>query len=85
MAEPQALRQVGHPHRRRGGLGLDRKGLAYNRGAMITRELPKTEDLSVLAERHDERLKDPGGSMASAASSPNTRAPCTITASPITT
>ena len=39
--------------------GLDRKGLAYNRGAMITRELPKTEDLSVLAERHDERLKDP--------------------------
>ncbi|MCF5168731.1 lipopolysaccharide kinase InaA family protein [Pseudomonas canadensis] len=39
--------------------GLERKGLAYNRGAMITRELPRTEDLSVLAERNDARLSDP--------------------------
>ena len=39
--------------------GLERNGLAYARGALITRELPKTEDLSVLAERNDVRLKDP--------------------------
>jgi len=38
--------------------GLERRGLAYNRGAMITRELPQTEDLSVLAERKDPRLAD---------------------------
>jgi hypothetical protein len=39
--------------------GLERSGLAYDRGAMITRELPRTEDLSVLAERKDARLCDP--------------------------
>ncbi len=38
--------------------GLERKGLAYDRGAMITRELPHTEDLSALAKRQDPRLKD---------------------------
>ena len=38
--------------------GLERRGLAYDRGAMITRELPRTEDLSVLAERHDPLLAD---------------------------
>ena len=32
--------------------GLERRGVAYDRGAMITRELPHTEDLSVLAARH---------------------------------
>ena len=38
--------------------GLERRCLAYSRGAMITRELPRTEDLSVLAERNDPKLKD---------------------------
>ncbi|MBA1188746.1 heptose kinase [Pseudomonas entomophila] len=38
--------------------GLERHGLAFGRGAMITRELPRTEDLSVLAERNDPRLAD---------------------------
>ena len=38
--------------------GLERRGAAYNRGAMITRELPNTEDLSALAERHDLKLAD---------------------------
>ena len=38
--------------------GLERHGAAYARGAMITRELPNTEDLAVLAERHDPRLAD---------------------------
>jgi glutaredoxin-related protein len=38
--------------------GLERRGLAYDRGAMITRELPRTEDLSVLADRHDPLLAD---------------------------
>jgi hypothetical protein len=38
--------------------GLERRGAAYARGAMITRELPNTEDLSVLANRHDPRLAD---------------------------
>ncbi|MCE1116896.1 MULTISPECIES: lipopolysaccharide kinase InaA family protein [Pseudomonas] len=38
--------------------GLERNGLAFGRGAMITRELPNTEDLSALAERDDPRLKD---------------------------
>ncbi|MDU9401357.1 lipopolysaccharide kinase InaA family protein [Pseudomonas sp. zfem004] len=38
--------------------GLERNGLAFGRGAMITRELPNTEDLSALAERNDPRLKD---------------------------
>lgn len=39
--------------------GLERNGLRFGRGAMITRELPKTEDLIVLADRNDPRLKDP--------------------------
>ncbi|QLL13993.1 lipopolysaccharide kinase InaA family protein [Pseudomonas chlororaphis] len=38
--------------------GLERRGLAYDRGAMITRELPRTQDLSVLAERNDPLLAD---------------------------
>lgn len=38
--------------------GLERHGAAYARGAMITRELPHTEDLSALAKRHDGRLAD---------------------------
>ena len=38
--------------------GLERRGAAYARGAMITRELPGTEDLSALAERHDPKLAD---------------------------
>jgi tRNA A-37 threonylcarbamoyl transferase component Bud32 len=38
--------------------GLERRGAAYARGAMITRELPHTEDLSALAERNDPKLKD---------------------------
>ena len=38
--------------------GLERHGLAFGRGAMITRELPNTEDLSALAERNDPRLRD---------------------------
>lgn len=38
--------------------GLERRGAAYARGAMITRELPNTEDLSALAGRHDPRLAD---------------------------
>ncbi|MDD2050311.1 lipopolysaccharide kinase InaA family protein [Pseudomonas putida] len=40
--------------------GLERNGLAFGRGAMITRELPRTEDLSALAERKDHRLADRG-------------------------
>lgn len=38
--------------------GLERRGAAYDRGAMITRELPHTEDLSALADRHDPKLAD---------------------------
>jgi len=38
--------------------GLERRGAAYDRGAMITLELPRTEDLSALAERHDPKLAD---------------------------
>ena len=38
--------------------GLERKGMAYARGAMITRELPNTRDLSELADNHDPLLKD---------------------------
>src|SRR5476651_703950 len=38
--------------------GLERRGAAYDRGAMITRELPRTEDLSALADRHDPKLAD---------------------------
>ncbi|WP_339478292.1 MULTISPECIES: lipopolysaccharide kinase InaA family protein [unclassified Pseudomonas] len=40
------------------GWGLERNGATYARGAMITRELPHTEDLSALAERRDPRLAD---------------------------
>ncbi|MGE1082197.1 lipopolysaccharide kinase InaA family protein [Pseudomonas shirazensis] len=40
------------------GWGLERNGLAFGRGAMITRELPRTEDLSELAKRDDPRLAD---------------------------
>ncbi|WP_347903558.1 lipopolysaccharide kinase InaA family protein [Pseudomonas purpurea] len=40
------------------GWGLERRYAAYARGAMITRELPCTEDLSVLAARKDPRLAD---------------------------
>ncbi|NBA93971.1 lipopolysaccharide kinase InaA family protein [Pseudomonas sp. R5(2019)] len=38
--------------------GLERRGAAFGRGAMITRELPNTEDLSALADRKDPLLKD---------------------------
>ena len=38
--------------------GLERRGAAYDRGAMITRELPNTEDLSALADRRDPKLVD---------------------------
>jgi hypothetical protein len=38
--------------------GLERRGAAYARGAMITLELPQTVDLSILAERHDPKLAD---------------------------
>lgn len=38
--------------------GLERRGVAFGRGAMITRELPRTEDLSALAKRRDARLAD---------------------------
>ncbi|WP_455926374.1 lipopolysaccharide kinase InaA family protein [Pseudomonas putida] len=41
------------------GWGLERKGAAFHRGALITRELPNTVDLSALADHHDPRLKDP--------------------------
>ncbi|QXH35478.1 lipopolysaccharide kinase InaA family protein [Pseudomonas muyukensis] len=38
--------------------GLERNGLAFGRGALITRELPRTEDLSALADRNDPLLRD---------------------------
>jgi hypothetical protein len=38
--------------------GLERRGATYDRGAMITRELPHTEDLNALAERRDPKLAD---------------------------
>lgn len=38
--------------------GLERRGAAYDRGALITRELPNTRDLSDLADKHDPLLKD---------------------------
>lgn len=38
--------------------GQERQGLAYGRGALITRELQRTEDLSVLAEHKDARLNN---------------------------
>lgn len=36
--------------------GLERRGAAYDRGALITRELPRTEDLEALAKRKDPLL-----------------------------
>lgn len=62
-AEWQNLRQFakwGIPTAEVVAHGLERNGLAFGRGAMITRELPRTEDLSVLAERNDPRLSDRG-------------------------
>lgn len=38
--------------------GLERNGMAYERGALITRELSNTEDLSAIAKRDDPRLKN---------------------------
>ncbi|MDO9622566.1 MAG: lipopolysaccharide kinase InaA family protein [Pseudomonas sp.] len=38
--------------------GLERKVGAFVRGALITRELDRTEDLALLAERYDPRLDD---------------------------
>ena len=38
--------------------GLEREGAAFGRGALITKELPRTEDLSALAKQGDARLKD---------------------------
>ena len=40
------------------GWGLERRGAAYDRGALITRELPRTEDLSALVQNRDPRLND---------------------------
>lgn len=41
--------------------GMERKSFGrFGRGAMITRELPDTEDLAMLACRQDARLKDAG-------------------------
>lgn len=39
--------------------GLERKGGAFVRGALITRELENTHDLAALANRGDARLRDP--------------------------
>lgn len=39
--------------------GLERRAGLFLRGALITRELEKTEDLALLANNHDARLKDP--------------------------
>lgn len=38
--------------------GMERKGGAFVRGAMITREIPKTRDLAELANEQDSRLQD---------------------------
>ncbi|MBB6340197.1 hypothetical protein HNP49_000347 [Pseudomonas fluvialis] len=38
--------------------GLERRGGAFARGALITRELQQTEDLALLAQRGDQRLQD---------------------------
>ncbi|MNP01249.1 3-deoxy-D-manno-octulosonic-acid kinase [compost metagenome] len=38
--------------------GLERKNGAFVRGAMITRELPGTQDLALLARDNDPRLRD---------------------------
>lgn len=40
------------------GWGLERHGASYYRGALITRELPRTEDLAALAAAGDPRLAD---------------------------
>ena len=42
------------------GYGLQRKAGAFVRGALITRELPRTEDLAQLARGDDPRLRDKG-------------------------
>lgn len=38
--------------------GMERRGGAFLRGALITRELEQTEDLALLAASHDPRLRD---------------------------
>ncbi len=40
--------------------GLERRFGGFARGALITREIPRTEDLAVLATVHDQRLLDSG-------------------------
>lgn len=40
------------------GFGLERDGGSFERGAMITLELPTTEDLLALVKQHDPRLQD---------------------------
>lgn len=40
------------------GFGLEREGLAFSRGALITRELTGTEDMAQLAERNAPCLQD---------------------------
>lgn len=39
--------------------GLERSGGQFTRGAMITREIPQTDDLAVMAHHDDPRLSDP--------------------------
>lgn len=39
--------------------GMERKAGAFVRGAMITREIPATDDLAHLANKQDARLQDP--------------------------
>jgi hypothetical protein len=39
--------------------GLERMGGQFARGAMITREIPHTDDLAVMAQHDDPRLRDP--------------------------
>ncbi len=39
--------------------GMERRGGAFLRGALITRELEQTDDLALLATTHDARLRDP--------------------------
>ncbi len=38
--------------------GLEKRGLFFKRGAIVTEELPDTDDLSQLAKENDPRLKD---------------------------
>ena len=40
--------------------GLERKGGAFVRGVLITRELEHTRDLALMAKKGDERLRDAG-------------------------